>query len=154
MTVVSISLPLRRPKCRAIEAEIAGWEGGGVCDGDDLYASELRWLSGWLANWLCWLFGWLAGSAGAEATETTYTPPRLYTSRYIRISNYDFPLFVCVFGILLGGKKTSTTNAPSTPKIFEKSTSTLPKIHAKTSQNRAQDAPKSRFGGGPLKIRF
>ena len=28
-----------------------------------------------------------------------------------------------------------------------------PQIDAKTSQNRAQDAPKSRFGGGPLKIR-
>ena len=27
---------------------------------------------------------------------------------------------------------------------------TLPKIDAKTSQNRPQDAPKSRFGGGPL----
>ena len=44
--------------------------------GDSLEASEaiLR-CSGWLANWLCWLAGWLAGSAGAEATETTYTPP-------------------------------------------------------------------------------
>ena len=28
------------------------------------------------------------------------------------------------------------------------------KFDPKTSQNRAQDAPKSRFGGGPLKIRF
>ena len=63
-----------------------------------------------------------------------------------RISqSYDFPLFLCVFGILLDGQITSKTYAPNTPKIFEKSTSTLPKIHAKTSQNRAQDAPKSRF---------
>ena len=35
-----------------------------------------------------------------------------------------------------------------------KPSKTPPKIDAKTSQNRAQDAPKSRFGGGPLKIRF
>ena len=67
---------------------------------------------------------------------------------------YDFPLFLCVFGILLDGQTTSKTYAPNTPKILLKSTSTPPKIDAKTSQDRAQDAPKSRFGGGPLKIRF
>ena len=51
---------------------------------------------------------------------------------------------------------------PKPPNFFNilwlfnslKPSKTPPKIDAKTSQNRAQDAPKSRFGGGPLKIRF
>ena len=39
-------------------------------------------------------------------------------------------------------------------KSSKKSTSTLPKIDAKTSQNGAQDGPKSKFGGDLPKFVF
>ena len=67
---------------------------------------------------------------------------------------YDLPLFPCVFGILFESKKTSKPYAPKTPQILKKPTSTPPKIDAKTTQNRTQDAPKSTFGRGPQKTRF
>ena len=55
----------------------------------------------------------------------------------------DFPLFF-MFGILLDGEKIPT----SMPKTLRKIYLTPPKIHAKTSQNRPQYAPKARSGGG------
>ena len=45
-------------------------------------------------------------------------------------------------------------NNPKQSQILEKSTSTPPKIDPKTSQNRAQDAPKSRSGGDSAGNRF
>ena len=48
------------------------------------------------------------------------------------------PNYFCVFWVF------NSLKPPKTP----------PKIDAKTFQNPPQDAPKSRFRGGPLKIRF
>ena len=69
-------------------------------------------------------------------------------------SRWHFAKFLLGGRCFFAGVFTFPTYTQSIPKILENFTSPPSKTHAKTSQNRAQEAPKSRFGGGPLKIRF